>query len=69
MFEMRIYGLEDNSLKGWQIALIVIGSIIGAAAMGVAGWFLFKKAKRKWKQTVLYEEDAEEDSSDAEEKK
>lgn len=56
MFEFRINGLIDNSLQGWQIALIVIGSILGAIGFGVAGWLLYKKLKVKWKQTILVEE-------------
>lgn len=39
--------------------MIVIGSILGAALLGVAGWFTFKKLKVKWKQTILVEEEAE----------
>lgn len=60
MFEFKINGLVDSSLKGWQIALIVIGSLLGGAVLAVAVWFSFKKLKVKWKQTILVEEYAEE---------
>ena len=65
MFELKILGLEDHSLKGWQVALIVIGALLLAAGVGVLGWWLYKKLKQRMKKTLLVEEtpeDADEDS-------
>lgn len=54
---LQMNGLPDNSLTGWQIFLIVVGSIAVAVGLYFGGRWVFKKWMISRKKTYLLEED------------
>lgn len=58
MFEMRVIGEPDHSLKWWEIMLIVVGALLAAVGLFFGSHWIYKKWKLSRKKTYLLEEDA-----------
>jgi hypothetical protein len=54
-YELKLIGIPDNSLKGWQIFLIVLGSVLFSALISFGIYKGFMKWKLLKKKSYLLE--------------